>query len=100
VFAVRTLGTLSTLGTLGHMFGVRPGWPGGAVGPGGPHAPGRPHQPGRGGAGRGHILSLHDERELMFRATRPIAFQVDGEYVGEREHVTFRSVPDALRVIG
>jgi diacylglycerol kinase family enzyme len=42
---------------------------------------------------------LHDERELVFRATRPIAFQVDGEYVGEREHVTFRSVPDALRVI-
>jgi diacylglycerol kinase family enzyme len=81
VFAVRTLGTLPTLGTLRHMLGVGLGWPGG-------------------GAGSRHILSLHDERELAFRATRPIAFQVDGEYVGEREHVTFRSVPDALRVIG
>jgi diacylglycerol kinase family enzyme len=58
----------------------------------------RPGGPGR-GADRKHVLSLHDERELAFRATRPIAFQVDGEYVGEREQVTFRSVPDALRVI-
>jgi diacylglycerol kinase family enzyme len=89
VFAVRALGTLSTLGTLRHMLGVGPGWPGWRGG----HGPG-------GGAGPKHILSLHDERELAFRATRPIAFQVDGEYVGEREHVTFRSVPGALRVIG
>jgi diacylglycerol kinase family enzyme len=77
VFAARTLGTLPTLGTLRYMLGI-----------------------GQGGhAGPRHILSLHDERELVFRAIRPIAFQVDGEYVGEREHVTFRSVPDALRVI-
>ena len=77
VFAVRTLGTLATLGTLRYMLGI-----------------------GRGGhAEPRHILSLHDERELVFRAIRPIAFQVDGEYVGEREYVTFRSVPDALRVI-
>jgi diacylglycerol kinase family enzyme len=36
---------------------------------------------------------------LTVRAVRPVAFQVDGEYVGERECVTFRSVPHALRVI-
>jgi diacylglycerol kinase family enzyme len=59
------------------------------IGPGGPGGNAEPR----------HILSLHDQRELTFRAIRPIAFQVDGEYVGEREHVTFRSVPDALRVI-
>jgi len=46
-----------------------------------------------------HVVSLHDEAELTMRASRPIAFQVDGEYVGERECVTFRSVPHALRVI-
>jgi diacylglycerol kinase family enzyme len=96
VFAVRTLGTLPTLSTLRHMFGIGPGWPGGPGSPGGPAGPaGR-----RGSAVPKHILSLHDEHELAFRATRPIAFQVDGEYVGEREHVTFRSVPAALRVIG
>ena len=77
VFAWRTLATLPTLGTLRHMLGIGPG----------------------GSADPRHVLSLHDERELTFRATRPIAFQVDGEYVGEREHVTFCSVPDALRVI-
>lgn len=46
-----------------------------------------------------HVVSLHDEAEVTVRADRPVAFQVDGEYVGERECVTFRSVPRALRVI-
>jgi diacylglycerol kinase family enzyme len=46
-----------------------------------------------------HVISLHDEAALTIRADRPVAFQVDGEYVGEREQVAFRSVPDALRVI-
>ena len=77
VFALRSLGTLPTLLTLRHMLGTGV----------------------EGSADSKHILSLHDEKELTFRAIRPIAFQVDGEYVGEREHVTFRAVPDALRVI-
>jgi diacylglycerol kinase family enzyme len=42
---------------------------------------------------------LHDEAELTIYSQRPIALQVDGEYVGEREAVTFRSIPEALRVI-
>ena len=46
-----------------------------------------------------HVVSLHDAAEVTLRASRPVAFQVDGEYVGERECVTFRSVPGALRVI-
>ena len=51
-----------------------------------------------GPAGR-HVVSLHDQDALTFRAARPVAFQVDGEYVGEREHVMLRSIPDALRVL-
>jgi diacylglycerol kinase family enzyme len=45
------------------------------------------------------VLTLHDEAELTLRSARPMAFQVDGEYVGEYESVRFQSVPDALRVV-
>ena len=45
------------------------------------------------------VLAYHDEPCLTLRASLPVAFQIDGEYVGERELVTFRSVPEALRVI-
>lgn len=46
-----------------------------------------------------HVLALHDETGFTATARRPVAFQVDGEYVGEAEEMTFRSVPGALRVI-
>ena len=49
------------------------------------------------GNGRG-VLIRHDLPELTLSAQRPVAFQVDGDYLGPRERVTFRSVPDALRV--
>jgi diacylglycerol kinase family enzyme len=49
------------------------------------------------GAGRG-VLIRHDLPALTLSAQQPIAFQVDGDYLGPRERVTFRSVPDALRV--
>ena len=46
------------------------------------------------------VLTLHDLAELTLEVGRPVAFQVDGEYVGEHE---VRQVPgrcpDALRVI-
>jgi diacylglycerol kinase family enzyme len=74
VFAMRKLGTLGTLNAARQMLGD-----------GGP-------------AGR-HVVSLHDQDALSFRAVRPVAFQVDGEYVGEREHVLLRSIPNALRVL-
>jgi diacylglycerol kinase family enzyme len=45
------------------------------------------------------VLTLHDQAGLTLRAARPVAFQVDGEYVGEHESMTFASVPCALRVI-
>ncbi|HET7245300.1 MAG TPA: diacylglycerol kinase family protein [Streptosporangiaceae bacterium] len=74
LFALRKLGTLRVLNAVRQMLGD-----------GGP-------------AGR-HVVSLHDQDALSFRAARPVAFQVDGEYVGEREHVLLRSIPNALRVL-
>jgi diacylglycerol kinase family enzyme len=74
LFALRKLGTLRALNAVRQMLG------------------------GRGPAGR-HVVSLHDQDALSFRAVRPVAFQVDGEYVGEREHVMLRSIPNALRVL-
>ena len=75
LLAVRTLGTLRTLNLVRQML-----------------------DGGSGPSGR-HVVSLHDQPVLTFRATRPVAFQVDGEYVGEREHVELRSIPNALRVL-
>jgi diacylglycerol kinase family enzyme len=75
LFALRKLGPLGTLNALRQMLG-RDGGP----------------------AGR-HVVSLHDQPALTFRADRPMAFQVDGEYMGEREHVILRSIPNALRVL-
>ncbi|HEY2579157.1 MAG TPA: diacylglycerol kinase family protein [Streptosporangiaceae bacterium] len=76
VFALRRLRTVSTVKVLGQMF-----------------SDGRKSPNGR------YVLNLHDEPELTLRSIRPIAFQVDGEYMGERECVAFRSVPRALRVV-
>jgi diacylglycerol kinase family enzyme len=75
LFALRKMGTLGTLNALRQMLG-RDGGP----------------------AGR-HVVRLHDQAALTFRSDRPVAFQVDGEYVGEREHVMLRSIPKALRVL-
>ena len=76
VFGLRQLRTFSTLSALRQMmFGH-----------------------GRPPAGH-HFASLHDQPEFTVRSIRPIACQVDGEYIGETECVTFRSVPDALRVV-
>jgi diacylglycerol kinase family enzyme len=76
VFALRKLGTVSTLNVLRQMLSERNMPPNGR-----------------------HVLSLHDEPEFTLRSARPIALQVDGEYMGEHECVAFRSVPDALRVV-
>jgi len=75
LLAVRRLGTLRTLNLVRQML-----------------------SPGGGPSGR-HVVSLHDQPALTFRAARPMAFQVDGEYVGEHEHVMLRSIPNALRVL-
>jgi diacylglycerol kinase family enzyme len=76
VFGLTKLSTAATLSTLRQMLAARDQPP----------------------DGRG-ALARHDLAEVTLRAARPIAFQIDGEYVGEREEVTFRSVPRALRIL-
>ena len=75
LFALRSLGTVSTLRTASQLL-----------------------SPARGPHGRS-VLTLHDQAEMTLRSARPVAFQLDGEYVGERESVRFLSVPDALRIV-
>jgi diacylglycerol kinase family enzyme len=45
------------------------------------------------------VLKLHDQSEFTVVASRPQPFQLDGDYLGERQKVHFVSVPEALRVI-
>jgi diacylglycerol kinase family enzyme len=45
------------------------------------------------------MLTVQGAESLTLRSSRPIAFQVDGEYLGETEAVKFQFVPHALRVI-
>ncbi|HEY1915019.1 MAG TPA: diacylglycerol kinase family protein [Streptosporangiaceae bacterium] len=77
VFALRRLRTVSTLNAIRQMLSSRDMPPSGR-----------------------HVIALHDEPALTLRSDRPIALQVDGEYMGEHECVAFRSVPQALRVLG
>lgn len=54
----------------------------------------------RSGHPRGkQVVRLHDLAEFTVIASRPQAFQLDGDYLGERQKVHFVSVPSALRVI-
>jgi diacylglycerol kinase family enzyme len=46
-----------------------------------------------------HLLSMPGLDSLVIRSARPIAFQVDGEYLGETKAVEFRFVPHAIRVV-
>jgi diacylglycerol kinase family enzyme len=45
------------------------------------------------------VLRLHDQDEFTVVSSRPQSFQLDGDYLGERQKVHFVSVPEALRVI-
>jgi diacylglycerol kinase family enzyme len=77
LFALRRLRTLTTLAALGRMV----------------QANNEQLPSGR------DVVSAAALTELTFRAQRPIAFHIDGEYLGETESVAFRFVPDALSVI-
>jgi diacylglycerol kinase family enzyme len=46
-----------------------------------------------------HFVAVRGAESLTLRSVRPIAFQVDGEYLGETEAVEFRFVPHAIRVV-
>jgi diacylglycerol kinase family enzyme len=76
VFALRRLRTLTTLGALHQMIHSN------AKPPSGPD-----------------VLTMGELPGLTFSADRPIAFHIDGEYLGETERVAFTFIPDALRVI-
>ena len=76
VFALRRLRTLTTLGALRQMLHTRD------------------HPP----EGR-DVFTLDGLSEITFRSRRPIAFQADGEYLGEVTEMPFRYVPNALRVL-
>ena len=54
---------------------------------------------GRATPGGRHVLRLHDLGEFTLTAARPQPFQLDGDYLGERQRVRFASVPEALRVV-
>ena len=41
---------------------------------------------------------LHDMSAFTIRASRPVAFQMDGEYLGERTSVSFTAISDAVRL--
>jgi len=46
-----------------------------------------------------HILTVTGLESLTIRSARPVAFQVDGDYLGQTEAVKFQFVPCALRVV-
>jgi diacylglycerol kinase family enzyme len=77
LFALRRLRTLTTLAALGHMMQSR-------------------HEELPSGR---DVVSASALDELSFEADRPIAFHIDGEYLGETESVAFRFVPNALSVV-
>ena len=53
----------------------------------------------RGRATRERIVRAAAELVACLVANRPQAFQLDGDYLGERQKGHFVSVPEALRVI-
>ena len=55
---------------------------------------------GTGGPVGKQVVTLHDLPEFTLRSQRPQPFQLDGDYVGERDRVEFRSIPAALKVLG
>ncbi|MGH3247463.1 MAG: diacylglycerol/lipid kinase family protein [Trebonia sp.] len=77
LFALRRMRTLTSLAALGHMMHSHEG-----------DLP----------SGR-DVVSAAALSELAFEADRPMAFHIDGEYLGETDSVAFRFVPDALCVV-
>ena len=75
VFGLRKLGTVTTLRYLRQILSDEP------------------RLRGR------QVLSLHDLPAVTVSSPEPLPFQLDGDDLGERTSVTFRSVPAALDVI-
>jgi diacylglycerol kinase family enzyme len=75
VLALRVLRPPSTIDTIGRMLAF-----------------------GREQYGK-QVVVLHDLEDFTVTCATPQAFQLDGDYLGEREKVKFTSVPAALQVI-
>jgi len=75
VFAVRSLAIPTVLRTLRQLFAT-----------------------GRAPRGR-HVIRWPDLEALALHSTSAQAFQLDGDYLGERYRVRLTAIPDALRVI-
>jgi diacylglycerol kinase family enzyme len=45
------------------------------------------------------VVRVHDAREMVLTADRPLPLQVDGDDLGDTDHVVLRAVPSALSVI-
>lgn len=48
--------------------------------------------------GEGYV-TWNDQESLRIDSDHPRAFQIDGEYLGDRKHVNFHSIPKALRIL-
>jgi diacylglycerol kinase family enzyme len=46
-----------------------------------------------------HVLSLHDEDRIEVACDSPLPAQMDGEYLGLRDHLSLEVARDALRVL-
>ena len=75
VLAMRRLKTVGTLRVVRQMFDAKPRMKSRAA------------------------FQIHDAEEFTVRSDRPLAYQLDGDYLGEIEEITFRSLPDALSVV-
>ncbi len=75
VLALRGLGLPTTLRTVGQIFSREPD----------PHGK--------------RMLRIHDVSEFTLETPSALAFQVDGDYLGERRRVHFQSVAEALRIL-
>jgi diacylglycerol kinase family enzyme len=75
LLALRVLRPPSTLGTIGRMLSLQS------------------DDYGK------RVMLRHDLAEFSVTCSSPQPFQLDGDYLGEREKVKFTSVPQALRVI-
>jgi diacylglycerol kinase family enzyme len=47
-----------------------------------------------------HVVAAHDLDGLVLRADRPLAFQLDGDYLGDRTEVRLTAARGALAVLG
>jgi len=98
VFALRKLTTVATLGAVGRMFMANGNASSDRSASASAEGDSEPEATRSGPRGRA-VASFHDQPSVLLRACRPVAFQIDGEYVGEREIVRFTAIPDALRVV-